>query len=221
MSLRQIAINLLCSRAITDEKFSFATSKGKILGRKRLQRPAVVKTMAGHGTPEFHYRAVDSGVLGFCVLDHRLSADSADNANRPMSYLYEDLSKQIIGAAYKVYNTLGYGYKEKDFQKALAAELSALGFKVTRELYSRLVYQGKVISGFYVDFLVENGDQKIIIELKIAAKIYQKHFYQVLAYLKNNQLPLGLLIVFTDKKVLVKRIINERSAKSAPSANNL
>ena len=51
-------------------------------------------------------------------------------------------------------------------------------------------------------------------------KIYQKHFYQVLAYLKNNQMPLGLLIVFTDKKVLVKRIINEQFAKSASSANN-
>ena len=137
-----------------------------------------------------------------------------------MTYLYEDFSKQIIGAAFRVYNTLGYGYKEKDFQKALAAELSALGFKVTRELYSRLTYQGRVISGFYVDFLVEFGGQKIIVELKIAEKIYQKHFYQVLAYLKNNQLPLGLLIVFTDRKVLVKRIINERSAKSESSATN-
>jgi GxxExxY protein len=153
--------------------------------------------------------------------DHRWSADSADNANRLMTYLYEDLSKKIIGAAFTVYNTLGYGYKEKDFQKALAAELTSLGFKVTRELYSRLEYKGKIISGFYVDFLVECGDERIIVELKIAEKIYQKHFYQVLAYLKNNQLPLGLLIVFTDKKVLVKRIINERSAKSAPSANNL
>jgi len=137
-----------------------------------------------------------------------------------MTYLYEDFSKQIIGAAFRVYNTLGYGYKEKDFQKALAAELSALGFKVTRELYSRLTYQGRVISGFYVDFLVEFGGQKIIVELKIAEKIYQKHFYQVLAYLKNNQLPLGLLIVFTDRKVLVKRVINERSAKSESSATN-
>ena len=65
-----------------------------------------------------------------------------------MAYLYEGLSKKIIGAAFKVYNTLGYGYKEKDFQKALHAELIALGLKVTRELYSKLVYEGKIISGF-------------------------------------------------------------------------
>ncbi len=138
-----------------------------------------------------------------------------------MAYLYEDLTKKIIGGAQKVYNTLGYGYKEKDFQKALAAELEALGFKVLRELYSNLVYEGKIISGFYIDFLVQCGEVKIIIELKVAEGIYQKHFYQVLAYLKNNNLPLGLLIVFTHNKVLVKRIINERSAKLAQSANNL
>lgn len=149
-----------------------------------------------------------------------MSADSADDANRSMSYLYEDATQKIIGAAFKVYNTLGYGYKEKDFQKALAAEFSALGFKVTRELYSKLVYEGKIISGFYVDFLVELDKVKIVIELKVAEAIYQKHFYQVLAYLKNNNLPLGLLIVYTHTKVIIKRVINERSAKSAPSAIN-
>lgn len=138
-----------------------------------------------------------------------------------MSYLYEDSTKKIIAAAYKVYNTLGYGYKEKDFQKALCAELVAEGFIVTRELYSKLEYQGKIISGFYVDFLVESGDVKIIVELKVAEDVYQKHFYQVLAYLKNNDLQLGLLIVYTKNKVIIKRIINERSVKSAPSATNL
>jgi GxxExxY protein len=138
-----------------------------------------------------------------------------------MAYLHEELSNKIIGSAFKVYNILGYGYKEKDFQKALVAELEALGLKVTKELYTNLRYQGKVISGFYVDLLVEDGDAKIIVELKIAEDIYQKHFYQLLAYLKNNELPLGLLIVFTSKKVLIKRVINEVSAKSAISANNL
>jgi GxxExxY protein len=138
-----------------------------------------------------------------------------------MNYLYQDSTSKIIGAAQKVYNTLGYGYKEKDFQKALVTELENLGMKATSELYSRLVYQGKIISSFYIDLLVKDGGAKIVVELKVAEKIYQKHFYQVLAYLKNNNLPLGLLIVFTHNKVLIKRIINQRSAKSAQSGNNL
>jgi GxxExxY protein len=100
------------------------------------------------------------------------------------------------------------------------AELQALGLKVSTELYSKLEYQGKIISGFYVDLLVEDKTAKIVVELKVAEDIYQKHFYQLLAYLKNNNLPLGLLVVFTSKKVLVKRVINERSAESAASATN-
>lgn len=130
-----------------------------------------------------------------------------------MNYLYQEFSEKIIGAAFKVYNTLGYGYKEKDFQKALYAELISLGFLVRRELYSKLIYQDKVIAGFYLDFLVEYKGAKIIVELKVAEGIYQKHFYQVLAYLKNSGLPLDLLIVYTHNKVLIKRIINQRSAK--------
>lgn len=138
-----------------------------------------------------------------------------------MSCLSEELSRKVIGGAFKVYNTLGYGYKEKDFQKALMAELQSLGLKVTKELYSKLEYQSKIISGFYIDLLVEDDKEKIVVELKIAEDIYQKHFYQLLAYLKNNNLPLGLLIVFTSNKVLVKRVINQRSASSAVSATNL
>jgi GxxExxY protein len=136
-----------------------------------------------------------------------------------MSYLYEEQTRKIIGAGQKVYNTLGYGYKEKDFQKALAVALESLGFKVTRELYSNLKYEGKIISGFHVDFLVEEGNIKIVVELKVAEDVYKKHFYQVLAYLKNNQLPLGMLIVFTSKKVLIKRIINNVSVLSEKSVN--
>ena len=40
------------------------------------------------------------------------------------AYLYEDLSKKIIGAAYKVYNTLGYGFKEKDLSKTFLSGFS-------------------------------------------------------------------------------------------------
>ncbi|HKJ88248.1 MAG TPA: GxxExxY protein, partial [Gammaproteobacteria bacterium] len=32
---------------------------------------------------------------------------------------YEQLTKQIIGCAYKVYNTLGFGYLESVYQKCM------------------------------------------------------------------------------------------------------
>jgi GxxExxY protein len=119
--------------------------------------------------------------------------------------LYEDLTKQIIGAVYKVYNTLGYGYKEKEYQRALATEFEKLGLKFQRELHSYLKYEGTVISRFFVDFLV---DQLIVVEVKVAEDVYQKHFQQLLAYLTNHKLKVGLLTVFTSNGIKIKRVMN-------------
>lgn len=120
-------------------------------------------------------------------------------------YLYEELTHKIIGASFDVYNKLGYGYKEKELQKALMEEFKKLGLNFKRELYCNLVYESKVISKFYIDFLV---DDKVVLELKVANDFYRKHFNQVMTYLKVNNLQLGLLAIFTSQEVLVKRIIN-------------
>ena len=74
-----------------------------------------------------------------------------------------DHTKEIIGAIFRVYNTLGYGYREKEYQKALAEELAKLGLRFQRELYSFLKYGEKIIAKFYVDFLVENC---VVVEFK-------------------------------------------------------
>lgn len=119
--------------------------------------------------------------------------------------LYEDTTRQIIGALYKVYNALGFGYKEKDYQKALALELERVGLKYQRELYSNLKFNDKILTGFYVDFLI---DDKVVLEMKVANDFYLKHRQQILQYLKNHNLKLGLIAIITPQKVLIKRIIN-------------
>lgn len=119
--------------------------------------------------------------------------------------LYEDTTRQIIGALYKVYNTLGFGYKEKDYQKALALELERIGLKFQRELYSNLKFNDKILAGFYVDFLIE---EKIVLEMKVAKDFYLKFRQQTLQYLKNHNLRLGLIAIITPQRVQIKRIIN-------------
>ncbi|MEK7618377.1 MAG: GxxExxY protein [Patescibacteria group bacterium] len=122
-----------------------------------------------------------------------------------MGLLYEDQTKQIIGALYRVYNTLGFGYKEKEYQKAFAIELEKLGIRFKRELYSVLKYEDKVLTKFFVDFLVED---KIVVELKVATDFYLQHRQQVIQYLKNHNLKVGIIGVITPKKVLIKRVVN-------------
>jgi len=129
----------------------------------------------------------------------------ADNTDKNQYYLYEDITEKIIGVAFSVYNRLGYGYREKEYQRALEEDLKKFSLNFKRELYCNLLYQEKIISKFYLDFLVED---KVVVELKVANEFYKKYFDQIMTYLKANNLRLGLLIIFTKDKVLIKRIIN-------------
>jgi len=124
-------------------------------------------------------------------------------------YLHKEITEKLIGAAFKVYNSIGYGFREKEYQRAFATLLEKLKINYKKELYCYLKFEGKIISKFFIDFLVEG---KVVVELKVAEEFYKKHFDQVMTYLKDNKLQLGLLIIFTSKKVLVKRIINQISA---------
>lgn len=108
---------------------------------------------------------------------------------------------------FKIYNNLGYGYKEKEYQKAFETELENLKLNFKRELYCPILYEGKILSKFYADFQIED---KLIVELKVANDFYLKHRQQVIQYLKTNKLELALIAVITPQKVLIKRIINSK-----------
>lgn len=138
-----------------------------------------------------------------------MTADTQIIKPNGADFLFKELTEKLIGAAFRVYNTLGYGFREKEYQKAYAVELDKTSLRFQKELYCNLRYGDKIISKFFLDFLVED---KVIVELKVAEEFYKKHFDQVMAYLKDNKMNLGLLSIFTSKKVLVKRIINQTSA---------
>jgi GxxExxY protein len=122
--------------------------------------------------------------------------------------VYKDESYAIVGAAIKVYNALGFGYQEKYYYRGLKNALVDLGFKVTEQLFTPLVFEGKSIGRYYLDFLVEKGKCKIVVELKVANEVYPQHIRQVYGYLKANNLKLGIVIVFSKNGVLRKRIVN-------------
>lgn len=122
--------------------------------------------------------------------------------------IFKEESYEIVGAALKIFNELGFGYQEKYYYRGLKNALLELGFKVQEQLCTPLIAAGKSIGRYYLDFLVEKNSAKIIIELKVANEIYPQHIRQVYGYLKANNLRLGILIVFSKKGVLQKRIVN-------------
>lgn len=120
----------------------------------------------------------------------------------------EDLSYIIIGVLYDVYNELGFGYQEKYYYRAIKLRLFAKGLKVNEQLLTRIMVNGQIIGRYFLDFLVSNDKEKIVLEIKVANEVYPQHIRQVLGYLKANKLKLGLVAVISKNGVIVKRVLN-------------
>lgn len=120
-------------------------------------------------------------------------------------FIYEDLSRKLIGLAYEVHNALGFGLKEKAYTDAFEELLKQEGLTYQRECYYPIKIREAVIGRRYFDFLVEG---KIIVEFKVGSSKYYEAFNQLLEYLKHSNLKLGLILRLTQDGVKVKRIVN-------------
>jgi len=120
-------------------------------------------------------------------------------------YLYEDLTREIIGCAFRVFKELGYGYREKVYQRGLVEEFKKQKLFFKKEFPLKIFYDNRLIAKYFLDFIVEN---KVIVELKVAADFYTKDMKQALSYLKANDYRLGLLLIVTKNGIKCKRIIN-------------
>jgi GxxExxY protein len=119
--------------------------------------------------------------------------------------LYPELSYQIVGCAFDVYNELGAGLNEKLYEKSLATALTKNNLKFKEQLACSITYNGKVIGRRFLDFFIED---KVIVETKKGDRFSKSHIDQVLEYLKINQAQLAILINFGANGVNFKRIIN-------------
>ena len=125
------------------------------------------------------------------------------NSNTESEVIDDPLSYKIIGCAMKVHSTLGNGFQEVIYQRALALELEKAGLYFSRELEMDIYYEGVHIGKRRVDFLVEN---KFMVELKAVIHIEDVHLAQGLNYLVAYKLDKGLLINFGAKSLEVKRL---------------
>jgi GxxExxY protein len=124
--------------------------------------------------------------------------------------LYNDLSRQVIGAAIEVHRELGAGLIESAYEFCLKAELERRGLKAETQVDLPLFYKGEPTGKFYrIDLLVEN---RIVVELKAVEKLLPIHEVQLVTYLKLTNKAIGLLINFNVPilKDGIKRKINAR-----------
>lgn len=123
------------------------------------------------------------------------------------NFKYGEITEKIIGAAFRVHNTLGNGFQEVIYQRALALELNAIGMNYAREFEMPIYYLDQQIGTRRVDFLVNSI---ISVELKAAIKLEDAHLAQAMNYLEVYNLEIGLLINFGSKRLEFHRFTNKK-----------
>jgi len=118
---------------------------------------------------------------------------------------HEEITHKIIGCAMKVHSTLGNGFQEVIYQRALAIEMEKQGLGFQREMEMSIYYEVIHIGTRRVDFFVE---ENIMVELKALIKLEEVHLAQAMNYCQAYNLPIGLLINFGAKSLEFKRVYN-------------
>lgn len=119
---------------------------------------------------------------------------------------HEDITEIIIGCAMKVHRTLGPGFLESVYQKALTHELQKADLHVQCETRLQVHYDGKVVGDFIADMLVEHA---VIVENKSVQQMNALHEVQLVNYLTATKYDIGLLINFGASSLQFKRKVRQ------------
>jgi len=119
-------------------------------------------------------------------------------------YLHSELTSKIIGCAMEGHRTLGNGFQEVIYQRALDIELAQQGLTASREHEMDIFYKGTKIGNRRVDFFVE---EKVMVELKAVVQLEDVHLAQAINYLEAYGLEVGLLLNFGNRSLQFKRVM--------------
>ena len=137
-----------------------------------------------------------------------LANPNSDNCSIMKETINDDLTYKIIGCAMKVHSTLGNGFQEVIYQRALTIELTKAKIEFVREQEIPIYYEGEEIGTRRADFLVEG---EVMVEIKAVIKMEDVHLAQGLNYLVAYELDKGLLINFGAQSLEVKRLRQPRN----------
>lgn len=117
---------------------------------------------------------------------------------------FDSLTERVLGAVFEVSNTLGAGFLEKVYERALLTELGLRGIRASAQASFPVTYKGHCVGEYFADILVEDV---LVIELKRVERLANEHTAQCLNYLRASGRKLCLLVNFQKSKAEWKRII--------------
>jgi len=110
----------------------------------------------------------------------------------------------VLGAVFEVSNTLGAGFLEKVYERALLRELGLRGIRATAQNSFVVTYKGHNVGEYIADIIVEDV---LVVELKCVERLGNEHTAQCINYLRASGRTVCLLINFQKPKVEWKRIV--------------
>lgn len=117
----------------------------------------------------------------------------------------DSLTENVIGAILEVSNTLGGGFLEKVYERALLRELALRGLRAKAQASFSVMYKGTCVGEYYADILVEDV---LVVELKCVDHFANEHTAQCLNYLRASGRSVCLLVNFQRSKVEWRRIVS-------------
>ncbi len=132
------------------------------------------------------------------MTDSGNSVEVRRNIDDPITY-------GIIGAAQKVHRTLGPGFKESTYHKALSKELMIREMAFDSQRQYEVFYEDMLCGVYQPDLVVQDT---ILLELKAVSTIAPEHKAQTISYLKASGLQVALLINFGAKSLDYRRFKN-------------
>lgn len=123
-------------------------------------------------------------------------------AEQTLAMQDDQLTHRIIGCAMKVHRSLGHGFLESVYQKALAHELHKNGLLAECETPIHVSYDGIEAGVFYADILVNS---RVIVEIKAVEQLVATHEAQLVNYLTATEHDIGLLFNFGSSSLQYKR----------------
>ena len=123
---------------------------------------------------------------------------------------HKELTAKIIECAYKVHNSLGFGFLEAVYQNALLIELLKAGLRAEKEKKIQVYYYNQLVGDYIADIIVE---KRVILELKSVKELHPAHEAQLINYLKATCIEVGLLINFGESVEIKRKVFSHQPPK--------
>ena len=98
----------------------------------------------------------------------------------------DPLTERVLSAVFEVSNTLGIGFLEKVYERALLREFALRGIRAAPQASISVMYKGYCVGEYFADLLVEDS---LVVELKCVDHFANEHTAQCLNYLRASDAP--------------------------------